>query len=167
MVGAIFNSLDKDIPRNAGSFRRLSFQYAENSVVASPCFPHSCSIATTNVSERLVNITQSAFAQLGEGHGLAEGGTGLGAGMAVLSGQGPPAQRRALRQPHDALDQWRSGQPDRRRLGELCDPGDRRLMYRDSVEIDELKHPFRVESLRARCRTPPAPAGIAARRHRR
>ena len=76
MVGAIFNSLDKDIPRNAGSFRRLSFQYAENSVVASPVFPHSCSTATTNVSERLVNITQSAFARLGEGHGLAEGARG-------------------------------------------------------------------------------------------
>ena len=29
VVGAIFNSLDKDIPRNAGSFRRLSFQYAD------------------------------------------------------------------------------------------------------------------------------------------
>ena len=87
VVGAIFNSLEKDIPRNAGSFRRLSFKYAENSVVASPVFPHSCSTATTNVSERLVNITQSAFAKLGDGHGLAEGGTGLGAGMAVLSGQ--------------------------------------------------------------------------------
>ena len=86
VVGAIFNSLDKDIPRNAGSFRRLAFKYAENSVVASPVFPHSCSTATTNVAERLVNITQSAFARLGDGHGLAEGGTGLGAGMAVLSG---------------------------------------------------------------------------------
>ena len=43
--------------------------------------------ATTNVSERLVNITQSAFAKLGDGYGLAEGGTGLGAGMAVLSGK--------------------------------------------------------------------------------
>ena len=41
-------------------------------------------------------------------------------------GQGPPAQRRALRQPHDALDQRRPGEPDRRRLGELRDPGDRR-----------------------------------------
>jgi N-methylhydantoinase B len=51
--------------------------------VASPVFPHSCSTATTNVSERLVNITQSAFARLGEGHGLAEGDTGLGAGMAT------------------------------------------------------------------------------------
>ena len=56
-------------------------------LVASPVFPHSCSTATTNVSERLVNITQSAFAKLGDGHGLSEGGTGLGAGMAVLSGK--------------------------------------------------------------------------------
>ena len=41
-------------------------------------------------------------------------------------GQGPPAQRRALRQPHDALDQRRPGEPDRRRLGQLRDSGDRR-----------------------------------------
>ena len=81
VVGAIFNALEKDLPRNEGSFRRLRFTYAEESVVAAPKFPHSCSVATTNVSERLVNITQSAFAQLGDGHGLSEGGTGLGAGM--------------------------------------------------------------------------------------
>ena len=40
------------------------------------------------------------------------------------------------------------------------------LMYRDSVEIDELKHPFRVESL-GLVADPPAPAGIAARPRRK
>ena len=39
------------------------------------------------------------------------------------------------------------------------------LMYRDSVEIDELKHPFRVESLGS-SPTRPAPGAIAARRRR-
>ena len=56
-------------------------------MVAAPTFPHSCSVSTTNVAERLVNITQSAFAKLGDGFGLSEGGTGLGAGMAVISGK--------------------------------------------------------------------------------
>ena len=57
VVGAVFNALDNDLPRNAGSFRRMRFTYAEESVVAAPKFPHSCSVATTNVCERLVNIT--------------------------------------------------------------------------------------------------------------
>jgi N-methylhydantoinase B len=147
VVGAIFNALDKDLPRNEGSFRRLHFQYAEDSVVAAPTFPHSCSVSTTNVAERLVNITQSAFAQLGEGMGLSEGGAGLGAGMAVISGN----------------DGRRGGQPYVNRLMLSTNGGPASaeadgwvnyaipviagLMYRDSVEVDELKHPIRVESL--------------------
>ncbi len=147
VVGAIFNALDKDLPRNEGSFRRLHFKYAEDSVVAAPTFPHSCSVSTTNVAERLVNITQSAFAQLGDGMGLSEGGAGLGAGMAVISGK----------------DMGRGGQPYVNRLMLSTNGGPASavadgwvnyaipviagLMYRDSVEVDELKHPIRVESL--------------------
>ncbi len=147
VVGAVFNALDKDLPRNEGAFRRLRFTYAEESVVAAPKFPHSCSVATTNVSERLVNITQSAFAQLGDGMGLSEGGAGLGAGMAVISG----------------ADERRGGKPYVNRLMLSTNGGPASavadgwvnyaipviagLMYRDSVEVDELKHPIRVESL--------------------
>ena len=147
VVGAIFNALDKDLPRNEGAFRRLHFKYAEDSVVAAPTFPHSCSVSTTNVAERLVNITQSAFAQLGDGHGLSEGGAGLGAGMAVISGR----------------DMGRGGQLYVNRLMLSTNGGPASaeadgwvnyaipviagLMYRDSVEVDELKHPIRVESL--------------------
>ena len=147
VVGAIFNTLDKDIPRNAGSFRRVTFKYAENSVVAAPVFPHSCSVATTNVSERLVNITQSAFAKLGEGYGLAEGGTGLGAGMAVLSGKD---HRRADARYVNRMMLSTNGGPASPTADGWVNyaiPVIAGLMYRDSVEIDELKHPFRVESL--------------------
>ena len=147
VVGAIFNALEKDVPRNAGSFRRLRFTYAENSVVGAPVFPHSCSMCTTNVSERLVNITQSAFAQLGDGHGLSEGGTGLGAGMAVISGRdhrrgGAPFVNRMMLSTNGGpaspvADGWVN----------YAIPVIAGLMYRDSVEVDELKHPIRVNSL--------------------
>ncbi|WP_198369166.1 hydantoinase B/oxoprolinase family protein [Roseomonas rosulenta] len=147
VVGAIFNALDKDLPRNAGSFRRLRFTYAEESVVAAPKFPHSCSMGTTNVSERLVNITQSAFAQLGDGHGLSEGGTGLGAGMAVISGKD---HRRADAPFVNRMMLSTNGGP----ASPVADgwvnyaiPVIAGLMYRDSVEVDELKHPIRVNSL--------------------
>jgi N-methylhydantoinase B len=147
VVGAIFNALERDLPRNAGSFRRLRFTYAENSVVGAPVFPHSCSMGTTNVAERLVNITQSAFAQLGDGHGLSEGGTGLGAGMAVISGKdhrrgdAPFVNRMMLSTnggpSSPVADGWVN----------YAIPVIAGLMYRDSVEVDELKHPIRVNSL--------------------
>lgn len=147
VVGAIFNALDRDLPRNAGSFRRLTFKYAEESVVAAPKFPHSCSMGTTNVSERLVNITQSAFAQLGDGHGLSEGGTGLGAGMAVISGKdhrrgdAPFVNRMMLSTNGGPASPVADGWVN------YAIPVIAGLMYRDSVEVDELKHPIRVNSL--------------------
>jgi len=147
VVGAIFNALDNDLPRNEGSFRRLRFIYAEESVVAAPKFPHSCSMATTNVAERLVNITQTAFAQLGDGHGLSEGGTGLGAGMAVISGRD---HRRGDAAFVNRLMLSTNGGPS----SPVADgwmnyaiPVIAGLMYRDSVEVDELKHPIRVNAL--------------------
>ncbi len=53
---------------------------------ASRRFPHSCSMATTNVADRLVCATQAAFADIGEGFGLAEGCVGLPPAFAVVSG---------------------------------------------------------------------------------
>ena len=147
VVGAIFNSLDNDIPRNAGSFRRLTFKYADSSVVAAPTFPHSCSVSTTNVAERLVNITQSAFAQLGDGFGLSEGGTGLGAGMAVISGK--DHQHADARYVNRMMLSTNGGPASAEADGwvNYAIPVIAGLMYRDSVEVDELKHPVRVKSL--------------------
>lgn len=147
VVGAIFNALDKDLPRNDGAFRRLEFTYAEDSVVGAPKFPHSCSVATTNVAERLVNITQSAFAQLGDGMGLSEGGAGLGAGMAVISGND---ERRGGEAFVNRLMLSTNGGPASSEADGWVNyaiPVIAGLMYRDSVEVDELKHPIRVESL--------------------
>ena len=147
VMGAIFNSLDSDLPRNAGTFRRITFKYAEDSVVVAPKFPHSCSVSTTNVAERLVNITQSAFAKIGEGHGLAEGGTGLGAGMAVLSGK--DHRHGDARYVNRMMLSTNGGPAGHEADGwvNYAIPVIAGLMYRDSVEVDELKHPFRVESL--------------------
>lgn len=160
VMGAIFNTLDSDLPRNAGSFRRITFKYAEDSVVAAPKFPHSCSVSTTNVAERLVNITQSAFAQIGEGHGLAEGGTGLGAGMAVVSGK--DHRQGDVRYVNRFMLSTNGGPagPEADGWVNYAIPVIAGLMYRDSVEIDELKHPIRVESLAL------VPDSAGAGRHR-
>lgn len=146
----IFNSIDPDIPHNAGTFRRVTVRLRENCVVGIPRFPHSCSVATTNVGERLVVTTQRTIADAWEGYGLAEGACGIGPGFAVVSGtdwrkdhdpyvnqkflgsQGGPAG--------DEHDGWLT-------YGNAVTNG---LMFRDSVEIDEQKYPIRIHEIRVR-----------------
>jgi N-methylhydantoinase B len=150
VMTGVFNSIDPDIPHNAGTFRRITVRLRENCVVGIPRFPHSCSVATTNVGERLVVTTQKAFADAWDGYGLAEGACGIGPGYAVVSGvdwrkndepyvnqkflgsQGGPAG--------PEIDGWVT-------YGNSVTNG---LMFRDSVEIDEQKYPIRVTEIRVR-----------------
>ena len=86
---AVLNCLADDIPHNSGAFRRVRVLLRDDCIVGRPAFPHSCSACTTNVAERLIYSVQGAFAQLGEGYGLADGSSTMGAAMAVISGQDP------------------------------------------------------------------------------
>ena len=96
----LFNSIDPDVPHNAGSFRRVTVLLRDGCIAGIPRFPHSCSMATTNVADRLVCITQAAFAELGDGFGLAEGAHGNGR-LTWQSSPGVDSRlgRRAVRQP--------------------------------------------------------------------
>ncbi|WP_291037057.1 hydantoinase B/oxoprolinase family protein [Herbiconiux sp.] len=150
VMAGIFNSLETGIPANSGSFRRIELLLRENCIVGKPRFPHSTSVATTNVGDRLTVTTQKAVADAWAGFGAAEGATGLGPGFSVVSGtdrrngdepyvnqvflgsQGGPA--------HPDIDGWVT-------YGLAVAAG---LMFRDSIELSELKYPFRVEELRIR-----------------
>lgn len=147
-ITGIFNALDTSVPRNSGSFRRIRLKLRDGCVAGRPQFPHSCSVATTNIADRLVNIVQSAFAQLGDGWGLAEGGLGMGAGCAVVSGKDHRVDNAAYVNQLFLANAGGPGSP-------LADgwvtyglPVAAGLMYRDSVEIDELKHPIAIRFLR-------------------
>lgn len=147
-VNGVFNCVEHDIPHNSGSLRRIRVLLRENCVAGIPEFPHSCSMATTNVAHWLVNLTQAAFAEIGEGWGLAEGGGAMSVGLSVVSGN----------------DWRRGGAPyvNQLILGVNGGPASSRsdgwvmyglpvvggLQYRDSIELDELKHPMLVRSLR-------------------
>jgi len=148
VLTGVFNCLDPDVPHNAGSFRRLKLRLRENAVVGIPRFPHSCSVATTNVGDRLVNATQAAFAQLGEGWGLAEGGSSMGVGYAVVSGRD---RRQGGRLFINQLVVSSNGGP----AGPVADgwvtyglPVVAGAMYRDSIELDEIKHPILFREFR-------------------
>jgi N-methylhydantoinase B len=148
VMAGLFNALDANIPKNSGSFRRVRMLLREGAVVGRPRFPHSCSVATTNVADRLVNCTGAAFAQLGEGYGLAEGGIGLGVASAVVSGK----DHRHNDEPYvNQLILTNNGGPASARADGWVTyglPVVGGLMYRDSVEIDELKHPMEFKHMR-------------------
>jgi N-methylhydantoinase B len=95
-----------------------------------------------------VNVTQSTIAQIGDGYGLAEGGCSVGAGYAVVSG------RDFRRQDEPYINQLfvsLSGGPGGPRAdgwASYAGPQSPGSSYRDSIELDEIKHPILFKSLR-------------------
>lgn len=140
----VFNCVEWDIPKNSGSIRRIDILLRENCVVGIPRFPHSCSMATTNLADRLINVTQSAFAEFGEGFGLAEGGNAIGAPNGVVSGRDG---RRGDAPYINQLFLGTNGGPGTPSADGWvtyllpCTSG---LIYRDSIELDEIKHPLDI-----------------------
>ncbi|HJP36527.1 MAG TPA: hydantoinase B/oxoprolinase family protein, partial [Gammaproteobacteria bacterium] len=147
-AAGVYNCLPSDIPRNGGSYRCIRMKLREGAAIGIPKFPHSCSVATTNISDRLLNTVQAALADLGEQHGLAEGGLGMGAGVSVISGKD------ARHDDHRYVNQLiisNNGGP----ASPDCDgwityglPVVAGLMYRDSVEINELSYPIHFKEIR-------------------
>jgi N-methylhydantoinase B len=137
----LFNVLGGDVPHNSGSFRRVDVKLRDNCVVGRPRHPFSCSMATTNIGDRLANQVQSAFADIGEGIGLAEAGIGMGASAAVISGSdfrraGAPYQNQLL-----FLNNGGPGGPSADGWTNFGVPVVAGQLMRDSVEINELKYP--------------------------
>ncbi|MBM3482806.1 MAG: hydantoinase B/oxoprolinase family protein, partial [Alphaproteobacteria bacterium] len=147
MIG-VFNSLEWDIPHNSGTFRRIRVHLREHCVVGIPRFPHSCSVATTNVGDRLVNMTQAAFAKISDGHGLAEGNTCLSAGCAVVSGHDARRGDGAYINQMFLMSGGGPASPSTDGWVNYVLPDAGGLLYRDSIELDEQKYPIHVKSQR-------------------
>lgn len=147
VFAGLFNAIGGEIPKNSGAFRRVKVLLKHGAAVGIPKFPHSCSLATTNLTDRLINMIGSSFAQLGAPFGVSEAAVGMGPAMATLSGKdsrydnepfvnqiivsanGGPASARA--------DGWVT-------FGLPVVSG---LMYRDSIEIDEVKMPIQYRHM--------------------
>jgi N-methylhydantoinase B len=146
MVGIYNSILDHSVPPNAGSFRRIEVLLRENCVVGIPRHPHSCSLATTNIADRVSNGVQRAMADAAPGFGLAETGPIMPPAMGVISG----------------LDPRHGGEPfvNQVFLGitggaataitdgylSIIHVGNAGLCRQDSIEVDELHHPIFVAS---------------------
>ena len=140
----VYNSIDPSVPANSGSMSRVDIRLRENCVVGIPRHPASCSVATTNVMDRVANAVQRAIAEISPGNGLAECGLGMPPSVGVISGNDP----RLAGSPfiNQLVFAWTGGPGGPSEDGWLNagGVGDGGIVYRDSVEIDELLHPIRI-----------------------
>jgi N-methylhydantoinase B len=143
MLG-VFNSIDHTVPPNAGSFRRLRIHLRDNCVVGIPRHPVSCSVATTNLADRLANAVQRGMAELGEGIGLADAGTPQPPAQAVISGTDPRSNQPFVNQIILPSITGGPGGPAADGWLTLGNPVLAGMAFRDSVEVDEIHHPIRV-----------------------
>jgi N-methylhydantoinase B len=144
MVG-IFNSIDHTVPKNAGSFRRIRVHLREGCVVGIPKHPTSCSVATTNVADRVANAVQSAIAELKDGIGMAEAGAVIPPAVGVISGRDPRSGEPFVNQVFLAMTGG-AGAPRTDAWMTIGHVGNAGLCYIDSIEIDEMQYPIFVKS---------------------
>jgi N-methylhydantoinase B len=144
MVG-IFNSIDHSVPKNAGSFRRINVLLRDGCVVGRPRHPTSCSVATTNIADRVANPVQRAFAEIADGLGQAETGALIPPSCGVISGShdGEPYVNEVYLGCTGG-----AGTPFTDGWLTILHVGNAGMCYQDSIEIDELRHPIFVRSRR-------------------
>jgi N-methylhydantoinase B len=148
VIIGVFNQLPRPVPHNEGSFRRIRVHLRENCVAGIPLHPTCCSVATTNVADRLINITQSAFAGLGDGYGLAEGAVGSGPGFGVISGADARRGDASYINQVYFASSGGPGAPSEDGWLFYGIPVCAGLMYRDSIEVAEQKYPIVIDEVR-------------------
>jgi N-methylhydantoinase B len=147
MIG-IFNSVGRNVPPNAGSYRRIKVSVRENCAVGIPVHPASCSTATSGLADRVANAVGRAFAELTDGVGLADCGLVIPASAAVISGRDPRnggepfVNQFFLAQTGGAGTAWGDGWLTHFHVG--CAG----MLRRDSIEIAEMRHPLLVHEQR-------------------
>jgi N-methylhydantoinase B len=148
MIG-IFDSISNapgighTVPANAGSFRRLDILVRENCCVGIPRHPHSVSAATTNLQDRVANPVMRCFSDIMEGVGMAEFGAPCPPAGAVISGVDPRTHKPFINQLQLAVTGGPGG-PAADGWVTSYSAGANGMLYKDSVEIDEVKHPIRI-----------------------
>jgi N-methylhydantoinase B len=143
MIG-VFSALGQPVPRNAGSYRRITIALRQNCCIGLPGHPASCSLSTTNLASRIGNATQRCFANIAAGFGLAESGTIVPASMAVISGRDRRYGNRSFINSLFLMHTGGPGAPNEDAWLTTVHIGDLGLCYLDSVEIDELRYPIQV-----------------------
>ena len=142
MIG-IFNGLDHEIPKNAGSFSRIEVRLRAGSTVGGGAHPASFSVSTTNVADRVVAAVQLAMGSICADAAVAEVGAVNPPHKGVISGRDPLHGGDYINQlflgstggPASAhADAWLT----------FSHAGNAGLCFIDSVEMAEMHHPIRI-----------------------
>lgn len=146
-LAGIFSSLGTDVPLNSGSLRRVEIGIREGAAVGAVRHPHSASVATTNLADRLLNLVWRLMAEARGDFGNAEFGLAIPASRSVISGRdgrfgGRPFVNQLMLGTAGGggtsdCDGW---------LTNLAPQG-LGTAYRDSIEVDEQKYPIIVHRL--------------------
>ncbi len=143
-VGIYNGIIDHSVPPNAGSFRRVDILVRENCCCGIPRHPYSCSVATTNLADRVSNPVQVALAELADGFGMAETGPIIPAGMGVISGTDPRHHDAAFVNQIFLACTGGAGTPVSDGFLSIIHVGNAGMCRHDSIEVDELHHPLFV-----------------------
>jgi N-methylhydantoinase B len=144
LVG-VLNSLPRPVTPNAGSLRRIEVRLRENCVVGIPRHPHSTSVATTNLGDRVSNAVQLAMAAIDPSVGMAEGGAALPPSAGVISGHDPRNGHAFVNEVILAAGGG-PGTPVQDGWLSLFCMGNAGMPFYDSIEIDEMLHPMMIET---------------------
>lgn len=139
----VFNSIDHTVPKNAGSFRRVRLKLRRGSIAGIPEHPTSCSVATTNVADRVAAAVQRAFAEIADGLGMGEVGAVIPPADGVISGVDPRTGKPFVNQVFLGITGG-AGSPHADAWVTYAHVGNGGLCYLDSVELDELYQPIRI-----------------------
>lgn len=142
MIG-IFNSVDPDIPKNAGSFECIDVLIGEDNAIGGARHPASLSVATTNLADRVVAAVQVALAGLIPQQAVAEVGSVNPPHKGVISGMDPRTGLAYINQ----LFLGSTGGPGSVH-GDAwltySHAGNAGISFVDSIEMVEMHHPVRV-----------------------
>jgi N-methylhydantoinase B len=144
MVGIYNGIIDHTVPPNAGSFRRVEILVRENCCCGIPKHPFSCSVATTNLADRVSGPVQTAIAELADGFGMAETGPIIPAGMGVISGYDPRHADAPFVNQIFLACTGGAGTPVSDGFLSIIHAGNAGMCRHDSIEVDELHHPLFV-----------------------
>ncbi|MGH6954293.1 MAG: hydantoinase B/oxoprolinase family protein, partial [Alphaproteobacteria bacterium] len=147
MVG-VFNTVGHTVPPNAGSYRRVDVLLREGSVAGIPRHPTSCSVATTNLGDRVTCAVQRALSEIGDGIGMADGGAAIPASGAVVSGKDPRHGGAPFCNEVILAGGSGPGTPHTDGWLTMLTMGNAGMPFVDSIEVDEIHHPMIIHERR-------------------
>lgn len=147
MVG-VFNGVGHEVPPNAGSYRRVRVHLRDGCVVGIPRHPISCSVATTNLGDRVTCAVQRALVEIDDRIGMADGGAALPPAAGVISGKDPRANGTPFCNEIILAGGTGPGTPYSDGWLTMLTMGNAGMPFLDSIEVDEIHHPIRVTERR-------------------